>query len=181
MLLCTGLTVEVHCPLRLIKCCESQSDIDECALGEDACKGGMQCINHFGGYLCLPRSAVIYISQDGEQLDPPPDAPDVPAVPAAVPAVPSTTGALGIQLNQQPQAYPSNPRVSRPGRCAAGFTADEQNFCRGRVTHIFLKTFKGKPKSLGVGVWLKSKEINIMSKVKSGITSADKRELLVQI
>lgn len=124
-------------PLRLIKCCESQPDIDECALGEDACKGGMQCINHFGGYLCLPRSAVIYISQDGEQLDPPPDAPDVPpALPAvpAVPVVPSTTGGLGNQLNQQPQAYPSNPRVSRPGRCAAGFTADEQNFCRGRIT-----------------------------------------------
>lgn len=112
---------------------EQCRDIDECALGEDACKGGMQCINHFGGYLCLPRSAVIYISQDGEQLDPPPDAPDVPpALPAlpVVPVVPSTTGGLGNQLNQQAQVYPSNPRVSRPGRCAAGFTADEQNFCR---------------------------------------------------
>lgn len=138
---------KVNCPLGLIKYCDSESDIDECALGEDACKGGMQCINHFGGYLCLPRSAVIYISKEGEQLDPAPDVPDAPNVPAvpgspAVPGTPavsvaSTVSVLGNQLNQQPQVYPSNPRVSRPGRCAAGFTADEQNFCRGRITHCF--------------------------------------------
>uniref|UniRef100_A0A8C5HZ91 EGF-like domain-containing protein n=1 Tax=Gouania willdenowi TaxID=441366 RepID=A0A8C5HZ91_GOUWI len=36
---------------------EQCKDIDECALLNDACKGGMQCINHFGGYLCLPKSA----------------------------------------------------------------------------------------------------------------------------
>uniref|UniRef100_A0A3Q1H7H7 EGF-like domain-containing protein n=1 Tax=Anabas testudineus TaxID=64144 RepID=A0A3Q1H7H7_ANATE len=63
---------------------EQCRDIDECALLDDACKGGMQCINHFGGYLCLPKSAV----------DP------VPPVPG------------------------------RTTRCATGFTADEQNFCR---------------------------------------------------
>uniref|UniRef100_A0A8B9GTA5 EGF-like domain-containing protein n=1 Tax=Astyanax mexicanus TaxID=7994 RepID=A0A8B9GTA5_ASTMX len=29
-------------------------DIDECAIVADACKGGMKCVNHYGGYLCLP-------------------------------------------------------------------------------------------------------------------------------
>ncbi|XP_068184183.1 EGF-containing fibulin-like extracellular matrix protein 1 isoform X3 [Antennarius striatus] len=43
-------------------------DLDECTLLDDACKGGMQCINHFGGYLCLPKSAVIYISKEGDQV-----------------------------------------------------------------------------------------------------------------
>ncbi|XP_068615840.1 EGF-containing fibulin-like extracellular matrix protein 1 [Brachionichthys hirsutus] len=47
---------------------EQCRDIDECTLLDDACKGGMQCINHFGGYLCLPKSAVIYISKEGEQV-----------------------------------------------------------------------------------------------------------------
>ncbi|KAK1905289.1 EGF-containing fibulin-like extracellular matrix protein 1 [Dissostichus eleginoides] len=67
---------------------EQCRDIDECELLEDACKGGMQCVNHFGGYLCLPKSAIIYISTQG------------------------------ISPN------------SRTIRCTAGYTADEQNFCR---------------------------------------------------
>uniref|UniRef100_A0A671YRN4 EGF containing fibulin extracellular matrix protein 1 n=1 Tax=Sparus aurata TaxID=8175 RepID=A0A671YRN4_SPAAU len=59
---------------------EQCRDVDECALLEDACKGGMQCINHFGGYLCLPKSAVIYISKDGEPVPMPDPVPPVPAV-----------------------------------------------------------------------------------------------------
>ncbi|XP_004551769.1 EGF-containing fibulin-like extracellular matrix protein 1 [Maylandia zebra] len=87
---------------------EQCKDIDECALYDDACKGGMQCINHFGGYLCLPKSAVIYISKDGEQV-PLPDNP-VPAVPP-----------------DQPQP-PRGP--SQSIRCPPGHAADEQNFCK---------------------------------------------------
>lgn len=108
------------------------SDIDECALGEDACKGGMQCINHFGGYLCLPKNALIYVSNEGEQtllVDPSvPAVPNAPAIPV-VPAVPAVPAAPAVRPNQ-----PSgNPRVSqpRPVRCVTGFTADEQNLCRG--------------------------------------------------
>lgn len=95
-------------------------DIDECALLDDACKGGMQCINHFGGYLCLPKSAVIYISKDGEQV-PLPDS--VPPVPPSQPHV--------------PPVFSGGPRVPQPSRtirCAPGFTADEQNLCRGEIS-----------------------------------------------
>lgn len=95
-------------------------DIDECALLDDACKGGMQCINHFGGYLCLPKSAVIYISKEGEQVPLPVPGPPVPAAPQSPPLL--------------PRVFPGTHRVSqstRTTRCTAGFTADEQNLCRG--------------------------------------------------
>ncbi|XP_058508036.1 EGF-containing fibulin-like extracellular matrix protein 1 [Solea solea] len=95
---------------------EQCRDIDECTLLDDACKGGMQCINHFGGYLCLPKSAVIYISQETEQV-PAPDT--VPAVPPNQPQI--------------PPVFPGPARVPQPGwpaRCSPGFTADEQNLCR---------------------------------------------------
>ncbi|XP_035287743.1 EGF-containing fibulin-like extracellular matrix protein 2 [Anguilla anguilla] len=40
---------------------ESQhcKDIDECETIPEACKGEMKCFNHYGGYLCLPRSASV--------------------------------------------------------------------------------------------------------------------------
>uniref|UniRef100_A0A8C1LPZ8 EGF-like domain-containing protein n=1 Tax=Cyprinus carpio TaxID=7962 RepID=A0A8C1LPZ8_CYPCA len=41
-------------------------DIDECALVSDTCKGGMKCINHYGGYLCLPQNAQIFITNEDE-------------------------------------------------------------------------------------------------------------------
>lgn len=105
------------------------SDIDECALLDDACKGGMQCINHFGGYLCLPKSAVIYISKEGEQVPLPdsiPPVPPVPPVPAAPPSQP-----------QSSRVFSGSQRVSqstRTVRCATGFTADEQNLCKGKIS-----------------------------------------------
>ncbi|XP_070772069.1 EGF-containing fibulin-like extracellular matrix protein 1 isoform X2 [Enoplosus armatus] len=101
---------------------EQCRDIDECALLDDACKGGMQCINHFGGYLCLPKSAVIYISKEGEQVPLPEPVPHVPPVPAAPPSQP-----------QLPQVFSGGQWVSQPRRtirCTTGFTADEQNLCR---------------------------------------------------
>ncbi|KAF3838562.1 hypothetical protein F7725_010330, partial [Dissostichus mawsoni] len=38
---------------------EHCKDINECDTIPDACKGGMKCFNHYGGYLCLPRSASV--------------------------------------------------------------------------------------------------------------------------
>ncbi|XP_061645590.1 EGF-containing fibulin-like extracellular matrix protein 1 isoform X2 [Phyllopteryx taeniolatus] len=99
---------------------EQCKDIDECALLDDACKGGMQCINHFGGYLCLPKSAVIVISKEGEEMPPREPAAPVPAVPPSQPQRPA-------------RVFPGG-RVSQTGRmtvrCSAGFVADEQNVCR---------------------------------------------------
>ncbi|XP_037541802.1 EGF-containing fibulin-like extracellular matrix protein 1 isoform X1 [Nematolebias whitei] len=90
---------------------EQCRDIDECELLDDACKGGMKCINNFGGYLCLPKNAIIYVTVDRPEEGTQPDhAPQVPVV------------------------QPSQPQVSRVPqptiRCSPGFTADEQNYCR---------------------------------------------------
>ncbi|XP_030628374.1 EGF-containing fibulin-like extracellular matrix protein 1 [Chanos chanos] len=87
-------------------------DIDECATVPDACKGGMKCINHYGGYLCLPHNAQIIVS-NGEEEEPT-TAPPI-EVPAPAPAVPARRV---IQSS------------SRTIQCAAGFALDEQNYCR---------------------------------------------------
>uniref|UniRef100_W5KF76 EGF containing fibulin extracellular matrix protein 2b n=1 Tax=Astyanax mexicanus TaxID=7994 RepID=W5KF76_ASTMX len=34
-------------------------DINECEMIVGACQGEMKCFNHYGGYLCLPRSASV--------------------------------------------------------------------------------------------------------------------------
>jgi len=34
-------------------------DINECETIAEACQGEMKCFNHYGGYLCLPRSASV--------------------------------------------------------------------------------------------------------------------------
>lgn len=47
------------------------SDVNECETIPDACKGEMKCFNHYGGYLCLPRSASVI------------PAPEPPIAPAA--------------------------------------------------------------------------------------------------
>ncbi|KAM6956690.1 EGF-containing fibulin-like extracellular matrix protein 1 [Aplochiton taeniatus] len=95
-------------------------DIDECAMVNDACKGGMKCINHFGGYLCLPQNAQIYVSNEEEQVQVlEPVAPVAPVPPNRVQPTRGLAG--GRRLSQ------SSPR---PVRCATGFSADEQNFCR---------------------------------------------------
>ncbi|KAM9365445.1 EGF-containing fibulin-like extracellular matrix protein 1 isoform 2-T3 [Pholidichthys leucotaenia] len=89
---------------------EQCKDVDECALFSDACKGGMQCINHFGGYLCLPKNAIIVISAEGDE-GPQPD--------LVSPVVPPNQ-------RDHPRPFPVEPKI----RCATGFTADGQNFCR---------------------------------------------------
>ncbi|XP_023257108.1 EGF-containing fibulin-like extracellular matrix protein 1 [Seriola lalandi dorsalis] len=45
-------------------------DINECDTLPGACKGGMGCINHYGGYFCLPQNAQIIISNGEEEPAP---------------------------------------------------------------------------------------------------------------
>ncbi|KAM7385563.1 hypothetical protein PAMP_001642 [Pampus punctatissimus] len=99
---------------------EQCRDIDECKLLDDACKGGMQCINHFGGYLCLPKSAVIYISKEGEQVPLPDPVPPIPIIPPNPPNPPQVPHGSNQRISQSTQTI----------RCTPGFTADDQNFCR---------------------------------------------------
>uniref|UniRef100_A0AAY3ZZS4 EGF-like domain-containing protein n=1 Tax=Denticeps clupeoides TaxID=299321 RepID=A0AAY3ZZS4_9TELE len=44
-------------------------DIDECETLPDACKGNMRCVNHYGGYLCLPHNARIVVDSGEEDQD----------------------------------------------------------------------------------------------------------------
>ncbi|MED6263099.1 hypothetical protein CHARACLAT_000925 [Characodon lateralis] len=112
---------------------EQCRDIDECQLLEDACKGGMQCVNHYGGYLCLPKSAIIYVTNEVDVAPPPEQVPQVPVVPPSQAQYTRHTG--GIR----------GPQVSQTIRCSSGFTADEQNVCRGGEDFLL---------PAGRGVWL---------------------------
>uniref|UniRef100_A0A672LW57 EGF containing fibulin extracellular matrix protein 1 n=1 Tax=Sinocyclocheilus grahami TaxID=75366 RepID=A0A672LW57_SINGR len=85
----------------------SLSDIDECAIVSDACKGGMKCINHYGGYLCLPQN----------RTDPIPQTPLNPLNPTN-PQTPQTR----TQSNHRGVAAGAK-------QCLLGFTLDEQNYC----------------------------------------------------
>ncbi|KAM8938879.1 EGF-containing fibulin-like extracellular matrix protein 2 isoform 2-T2 [Pelodytes ibericus] len=71
-------------------------DINECQTIPDACKGEMKCINHYGGYLCLPRSASVISDSHTDA-----------GTPDVLPAQPDNT-------EQQP-----NP-------CPAGYQPDSQ-------------------------------------------------------
>ncbi|KAJ8285106.1 hypothetical protein COCON_G00039560 [Conger conger] len=103
---------------------ESQNckDVNECDTLPDACKGGMRCINYYGGYFCLPPNAQIIFSTD--QSDSAPAAP-----------TPAPTRAP----DPEPEPVQPQTRLVWPGyhgtrrgtvRCSAGFLLDEQNQCR---------------------------------------------------
>ncbi|KAI1896920.1 hypothetical protein AGOR_G00099840 [Albula goreensis] len=96
-------------------------DIDECVTLPDACKGGMKCINNFGGYFCLPPNAQIFISNND---DPAPAAPE----PEPEPAAPAVQGERTQQQGGSQQVH--WPGRTQTVRCSAGFTPDEQNYCR---------------------------------------------------
>lgn len=92
-------------------------DIDECVTLSDACKGGMKCVNHFGGYLCLPHSAQIIVSngEESEVADPaPPQRSPVLVPPPSVGVDQTRVSRLPVQAIQ----------------CSAGFVPDEHGYCQ---------------------------------------------------
>ncbi|XP_041108964.1 EGF-containing fibulin-like extracellular matrix protein 1 isoform X2 [Polyodon spathula] len=91
-------------------------DIDECVIVTDACKGGMKCVNHYGGYLCLPKTAQITINNEDEPSRPAQSGPIVPPVVPTRPPPPPT--------RRLPQV------MFRRTHCNTGFAPDEQNYCR---------------------------------------------------
>ncbi|XP_071657628.1 EGF-containing fibulin-like extracellular matrix protein 2 isoform X1 [Patagioenas fasciata] len=64
---------------------EHCKDVDECeAAGPlPACRGRLRCLNHFGGYLCLPRSAALL--SPAHSPAPPPAPPTPPLAPPPPP------------------------------------------------------------------------------------------------
>ncbi|XP_062304231.1 EGF-containing fibulin-like extracellular matrix protein 1 [Osmerus eperlanus] len=108
-------------------------DINECVTVPDACKGGMRCINHFGGYFCLPQNAQIIVSNGEDEpaaaMD---DVRDLPSPPVEAPALPiqrvipigsGSRGGTGYSVG-------AGAALSPPVQCAMGFMADETNYCR---------------------------------------------------
>ncbi|XP_019372211.1 PREDICTED: EGF-containing fibulin-like extracellular matrix protein 1 isoform X2 [Gavialis gangeticus] len=87
-------------------------DIDECEIVPDACKGGMKCVNHYGGYLCLPRTAQIIVNeQDAATAD--------------------SAGGRNSVIRRTPvdvQQGPPNP--THQIQCATGYEQSEHNVCQ---------------------------------------------------
>lgn len=90
------------------------TDIDECEIVPDACKGGMKCVNHYGGYLCLPRTAQIIVNeQDAATAD--------------------SAGGRNSVIRRTPvdvQQGPPNP--THQIQCATGYEQSEHNVCQGK-------------------------------------------------
>ncbi|XP_053568002.1 EGF-containing fibulin-like extracellular matrix protein 1 [Bombina bombina] len=95
-------------------------DIDECELVPDACKGGMKCVNHYGGYLCLPRTAQILVNNGQEDT------------PVSQPSGSQPTN--GQNYFEETPSRPDPPRVvpnaPQQIQCAAGFEPTAQNMCQ---------------------------------------------------
>uniref|UniRef100_H0UYV6 EGF-containing fibulin-like extracellular matrix protein 1 n=1 Tax=Cavia porcellus TaxID=10141 RepID=H0UYV6_CAVPO len=131
-------------------------DIDECDIVPDACKGGMKCVNHYGGYLCLPKTAQIIVNN--EQPQPQQETPAAEAssgattggvsassmaASAVVPGggfVASAAAVVGPEVQTgrnnfvirrnpaDPQRMPSIP--SHRIQCPAGYEQSEHNLCQ---------------------------------------------------
>lgn len=132
------------------------TDIDECDIVPDACKGGMKCVNHYGGYLCLPKTAQIIVNNEQPQQETPPAEGTSGATTGVVAAssmatsgvlpgggfVASAAAVAGPEVQAgrnnfvirrnpaDPQRIPSNP--SHRIQCAAGYEQSEHNVCQGR-------------------------------------------------
>ncbi|CAH7004960.1 Efemp1 [Phodopus roborovskii] len=129
-------------------------DIDECDIVPDACKGGMKCVNHYGGYLCLPKTAQIIVNNEQPQQETPAAEASSGASTGSVAAssmatsgvVPgggfmaSATAVAGPEVQTgrnnfvirrnpaDPQRIPSNP--SHRIQCATGYEQSEHNVCQ---------------------------------------------------
>ncbi|XP_054963889.1 EGF-containing fibulin-like extracellular matrix protein 1 isoform X2 [Pan paniscus] len=129
-------------------------DIDECDIVPDACKGGMKCVNHYGGYLCLPKTAQIIVNNEQPQQETQPAEGTSGATTGVVAAssmatsgvlpgggfVASAAAVAGPEMQTgrnnfvirrnpaDPQRIPSNP--SHRIQCAAGYEQSEHNVCQ---------------------------------------------------
>ncbi|XP_041568071.1 EGF-containing fibulin-like extracellular matrix protein 2 isoform X1 [Taeniopygia guttata] len=112
---------------------EHCKDVDECAAeGPRPCRGSMKCLNHFGGYLCLPRSAALLSPAPGPAPAPPPapppprqaPPPDGRCPPGFGPA-PDGTCADVDECAGPPPCRPSQDCINVPGgfecRCPPGY------------------------------------------------------------
>ncbi|XP_033927738.1 EGF-containing fibulin-like extracellular matrix protein 2 [Melopsittacus undulatus] len=103
---------------------EHCKDIDECSLGPPPpCRGAMKCLNHFGGYLCLPRSADVI--GPAPLAPPPPPLPDRGFCPPGFSPAPDGTCQDVDECSGPPPCRPSQDCINLPGgfecRCPPGY------------------------------------------------------------
>ncbi|XP_060610587.1 EGF-containing fibulin-like extracellular matrix protein 1 isoform X1 [Anolis sagrei] len=118
LMLATGYSQEADETITYTQCTDGYEwdpvmqrckDIDECEIVPDACKGGMKCVNHFGGYLCLPRTAQIIVNNGQEGT-----------------ASETTSGRNGNPISRR--TPPDN--TASQIRCAAGYEATDHTTCQ---------------------------------------------------
>ncbi|XP_069810923.1 EGF-containing fibulin-like extracellular matrix protein 1 [Dendropsophus ebraccatus] len=96
-------------------------DIDECGIMQEPCKGGMKCVNHYGGYLCLPRTAQILLNNGQEDT--------------VVSQNSGSQQSTGQNVYVERPNSPPDPPRSVPGsvqfmQCASGYEQNAQNLCQ---------------------------------------------------
>ncbi|XP_007906718.1 fibulin-5 isoform X1 [Callorhinchus milii] len=90
-------------------------DVNECETISEACKGDMRCINHNGGYLCLPRTAALVLA----------NGPSNPTY-----SLPSSTySETSASSSYQSALLPSYLSPARTLVCRFGYTLDTNNMC----------------------------------------------------
>lgn len=94
------------------------TDIDECEIVPDACKGGMKCVNHYGGYLCLPRTAQIIVNEREEA------------------AAESTSGRNNVIRRTPADPHRAPPNPTHQIQCAAGYEQSDHNVCQGKQAAV---------------------------------------------
>ncbi|XP_018432139.1 PREDICTED: EGF-containing fibulin-like extracellular matrix protein 1 isoform X1 [Nanorana parkeri] len=95
-------------------------DIDECGIMQEPCKGGMKCVNHYGGYLCLPRTAQILVNNGQEDSG------------SSQTSGSQQTGSQGTYV-ERPNSPPEAPRPAPNTplmQCPSGYELNAQNLCQ---------------------------------------------------
>ncbi|XP_075452333.1 EGF-containing fibulin-like extracellular matrix protein 1 [Ascaphus truei] len=95
-------------------------DIDECEIVLDACKGGMKCVNHYGGYLCLPRTAQILVNNGQEETQ------------VSQPSESQPTNGQNAYVERPNPADTQRvpPNTLQRIQCSAGYELTAQNMCQ---------------------------------------------------
>uniref|UniRef100_A0A8C9FW60 EGF containing fibulin extracellular matrix protein 1 n=1 Tax=Pavo cristatus TaxID=9049 RepID=A0A8C9FW60_PAVCR len=74
----------------------------------------MKCVNHYGGYLCLPRTAQIIVNEREEA------------------AAESTSGRNNVIRRTPADPHRAPPNPTHQIQCAAGYEQSEHNVCQGK-------------------------------------------------
>ncbi|KAG8557890.1 hypothetical protein GDO81_016767 [Engystomops pustulosus] len=96
-------------------------DIDECGIMQEPCKGGMKCVNHYGGYLCLPRTAQILLNNGQEDT----------VISQNGGSQQSTGQNVYVErTNSAPDPARNLPSTVQLMQCASGYELNAQNMCQ---------------------------------------------------